>query len=78
MEQPARYMKILVRVDTGEPTVTSVEIDSTGKERPVEGLKEVDPSLVYGNEPRHVGTVLFARSSPGCVYWIGGRPVKVC
>ena len=74
----ARYMKILVCVDTGVPTVTSVEIDSTGKERPGKGLKRVDPSLVYGKEPRHLGTVLFAHSSPGCVYWIGGRPVKVC
>jgi len=74
----ARYMKILVCVDTGEPTVTSVEIDETGKERPVKGLKRVDPSKVYGKKPMHVGTVLLARSSPVCVYWIGGRPVKVC
>jgi hypothetical protein len=78
MEQPTRYMKILVRVDNGEPTVTSVEVDSTGKETQVKGPELVDPSLVYGKEPRHIGTVLLADSSPGCVYWIGGRPVKVC
>ena len=77
-----RYMKILIRVDTGEPTVeptvTSVEIDEKGKERPGKGLKRVDASAVYRKKPRHLGTVLFAHSSPGCVYWIGGRPVKVC
>lgn len=73
-----RYMKILVSVETGEPTVAAVEIDDKGQERPAHGLERINPSSVYDNNPRHLGTLVHTHSSPGCVIWIGGTPYKIC
>ena len=74
----ARYMKILVSVDTGEPVVTSVDMDAKGIETPCETPQVINPTDAFVGDRRLVGVVQFEHSSPGCVYWIGGRPVKVC
>lgn len=74
----ARYMKILISVDTGDEEVTAVDIDAQGNETLCTSAEAGYPTEVFLKARRTVGVVQFEHSSPGCVYWIGGRPVKVC
>lgn len=75
-----RYMKILIPVDNLEdPTVTAVEINGEGQETEApECLCATDGKEHHSKKHLDKGMVVYAESSPGCVYWIGGTPVKVC
>jgi hypothetical protein len=75
MAEGRKQAVITVDVETGE--VVSVE-PKNGAE--ISGVlpQEIDQAYRSATGLKFVGLVLHIHSSPGCVYWINGIPIKVC
>jgi hypothetical protein len=73
-----KKMKIKVRTDNGkhEPVVG---IDGPNENQPEELTSEQMEQIYQDPGFKHVGVILYAKSSPGCVYFVvGGRAFRVC
>ena len=71
----SKYMKIKIETETGN--IVKI-VDEKGN-----NATKVDPAqmeqISQSQGFKHVGTILHAHSSPGCVYFmLGGRAFKIC
>ena len=70
---PARFAIIKVNLET---KVVEVFGQSGGGEPPVTVYNK--DGVAPPPNAETLGEVKWAQNSPGCVYWVGGTPVKVC
>ena len=70
----SKYMKIKIEIETGKVKVKD-ENNNPGTE-----VSQADLDQIYQNQGfKHIGTILYAESSPGCVYYVAGtRALKIC
>jgi hypothetical protein len=72
----SKQMIIIVDTETGK--IVSVA-DEKGNEATKVDLDEFEKIYQSPNGFKHISTMLFAHSSPGCIYIsIGGRYFKIC
>ena len=74
----AKKMKIKVRTDNGkhDPVVGT---DGDTVIEPTEVTPEQVQEIYDGQGFKHVGVILYSKSSPGCVYYFsGGKCYRVC
>jgi len=72
----SKYFKIKINTDTGEVVKKGDEKGNDATE-----ITQAELQQVYQSKAgvQHVGTILHAHSSPGCVYIvIGGRVFRIC
>ena len=71
---PARFAIIKVDLETKDVQVSG--LNGGG------GAVNVETGSGSGTTPpsgaEKLGEVRWAQNSPGCVYWVGGTPVKIC
>ena len=74
-----KKMKIKVRTDNGKHDPV-VGIDDNNEDvEPVEVSSEDMEEIHNDKGFKHVGVILYAKSSPGCVYFVvGGRAFRIC
>ena len=70
----SNYMKIKIDIKTHK---AKVKDENNNPSTPV---TQAEIDQIYQNQGfKHVGTVLYAESSPGCLYYVvGGWAVKIC
>jgi hypothetical protein len=74
----AKKMKIKVRTDNGKHDPV-VGIDGEDEVEPIEVSSEDMEEIHNDKGFKHVGVILYAKSSPGCVYFVvGGRAFRIC
>lgn len=74
----AKKMKIKVRTDNGKHDPV-IGIDGPTEIQPEELTPEQMEEIYQNQGFKHVGVILYAKSSPGCVYFVvGGRAFRIC
>ncbi len=75
----AKKMKIKVRTDNGKHDPVVGTDDDGSVVKPDEVTPEQMQEIYDGQGFKYVGVILYAKSSPGCVYYCsGGKCYRVC
>lgn len=71
----SKYFKIKIDTETG---AVIEKVDENNK--PATQLTPAELQQVYNTQsPKHIGTILYTHSSPGCIYFIqAGTAYKIC